>query len=89
MQHYIEEIGQADHLRLVSTSDVFTPTGGTKIGVISELSVKKIDDETCEFTNTVHSSARRNSWASSANKEFRGRFSRPLGSGFQGQDSKG
>jgi hypothetical protein len=28
VQHYIEEIGQPDHLRLVSTSDVFTPTGG-------------------------------------------------------------
>ena len=57
VQHYIEEIGQPDHLRLVSTSDVFTPTGRTKIGVIWDLSVKKIDDETCEFTNTVHSSA--------------------------------
>jgi hypothetical protein len=57
VQHCIEENGQPDHLRLVSTSDVFTPTGRTKIGVIWDLSVKKIDDETCEFTNTVHSSA--------------------------------
>jgi hypothetical protein len=56
VQHYIEEIGQPDHLRLVSTSDVFTPTGRTKIGVIWDLSVKKVDDETCEFTNTVHNS---------------------------------
>jgi hypothetical protein len=30
VQHYVEEIGQPDHLRLVSTSDVFTPTGRTK-----------------------------------------------------------
>jgi Epoxide hydrolase N terminus len=37
--------------------DIFTPTGRTKVGVIWELSVKKIDDQTCEFTNTVHSSA--------------------------------
>jgi len=37
-------------------SDVFTPTGRTKIGVIWDLSVK-IDDKACEFTNTVHSSA--------------------------------
>jgi hypothetical protein len=35
----------------------FTPTGRTKIGVIWDLSVKKIDDKTCEFINTVHSSA--------------------------------
>jgi hypothetical protein len=56
VQHYIEEIGQPDHLRLVSNSDVFTPTGRTKVGVIWDLSVKKIDDKTCEFTNTVHSS---------------------------------
>jgi hypothetical protein len=32
-------------------------TGRTKIGVIWDLSVKRIDDRTCEFTNTVHSSA--------------------------------
>jgi hypothetical protein len=57
VQHYIEEIGQPDHLRLVSNSDVFTPTGRTKIGVIWDLSVKKIDDNRCEFTNMVHSSA--------------------------------
>jgi hypothetical protein len=57
VQHYIEEIGQPDHLRTVSSSDVFTPTGRTKIGVIWDLSVKKVDDKTCEFTDTVHSSA--------------------------------
>jgi len=56
VQHYIEEIGQPDHLRLVSDSDVFTPTGRTKMRVVWDLRVKKIDDETCEFTNTVHSS---------------------------------
>lgn len=44
-------------LRLVSDSDVFTPTGRTKIGVTWDLSVKKIDDKRREFTNTVHSSA--------------------------------
>ena len=57
VQHCVEEIGEPDHLRLVSTSDVFTPTGRTKIGVIWDLSVRKIDDKTCEFTNMVHSSA--------------------------------
>jgi hypothetical protein len=57
VQHDVEEIGEPDHLRLVSNSDLFTPTGRTEVGVIWELSVKKIDDQTCEFTNTVHSSA--------------------------------
>ena len=57
VQHYIEEIGQPDHLRLASESDVFTPTGRTTISVIWDLAVKKIDDKTCEFTNTVQSSA--------------------------------
>src|ERR1700677_1459395 len=36
--------------------NVFTPTGRIKVGVIWDLSVKKIDDGTCEFTNLVHSS---------------------------------
>jgi len=57
VEHYVEEIGEPDHLKLVSISDLFTPTGRTKIGVIWDLSVKKIDDRTCEFTNMVHSSA--------------------------------
>jgi hypothetical protein len=57
VQHYIEEVAQTDHLRLVSTSDVFMPTGRTTIGVIWDLAAKKIDDETCEFTNTVQTCA--------------------------------
>jgi hypothetical protein len=57
VQQYVEEIGQPDHLRLVCNSDVFTPTGRTLIHVICDLRVKKIDDHTCDFTNSVHSSA--------------------------------
>ena len=57
VQHYVEEEGQPDHLRLVSTSDVFTPNGRTTIDVVWDLRVRKIDDRTCELTNTVHSSA--------------------------------
>src|SRR5262249_19797572 len=53
VQHYIEEIGEPDHLRLVSTSDLFTPTGRTTARVIWDLSIRKIDDHTCEFINTV------------------------------------
>jgi len=57
VQHYVEEVSKSDHLRLVSESDVFTPTGRIKVGVTWDLSVKKIEDHSCEFTNTVHSSA--------------------------------
>jgi hypothetical protein len=57
VQHYIEELARPDHLRMVSTSDVFTPTGRTKIGVIWDLVVRKVDDKTCEFANTVQTCA--------------------------------
>jgi hypothetical protein len=57
VQHYVEEIGRPDHLRLVSTSDLFTPTGRTKVGVVWELRVRRIDDATCQLINLVHSSA--------------------------------
>jgi len=67
VQHYVEEIGQPDHLRLRSTSDVFTPTGRTKIGVMWDLKVRKLDDQTCEFTNTVHS------WATPELEDFLGK----------------
>ena len=56
VQHYVEEVAEPRHLRLVSNSDVFTPTGRIKVGVIWDLSVKKIDANTCQFTNQVHSS---------------------------------
>jgi hypothetical protein len=57
VQHYLQEVGEPDHLRLASHSDLFTPAGRTKIDVIWDLRVRRIDDATCEFTNTVHSSA--------------------------------
>jgi hypothetical protein len=57
VQHYVEDLAQPDHLRLVSTSDLFTPAGRTTIGVVWDLRVRKIDERTCEFTNMVHSSA--------------------------------
>jgi hypothetical protein len=53
VQHYIEKLGKPTHLILESISDVFTATGRVNIFVHWELSVKKIDDNTCEFTNRV------------------------------------
>jgi hypothetical protein len=56
VQHYVEEISEPQHLRLVSNSDIFAPTGRIKVAVIWDLSVKKIDGKTCEFTNEVRTS---------------------------------
>ena len=44
VQHYVEDISRRDQLRLVSDSDVFTLTGRTKIAVVLDLQVRKIDD---------------------------------------------
>lgn len=57
VQHYVEDIAEPDHLRLVSHSDVVTPTGRTFIDVVWDLRVTKVDDATCELTNTVQSFA--------------------------------
>jgi hypothetical protein len=38
---------------MVSNSDVYTPHGRTKVQVIWDLSVKPIDAEHCEYTNSV------------------------------------
>ncbi|MFZ0685470.1 MAG: hypothetical protein WAM89_07985 [Terriglobales bacterium] len=56
VQHYVEEIAEPHHLRLFSSSDIFTPTGRIKVDVIWDLSVKKVDGNSCEFSNEVHSS---------------------------------
>jgi hypothetical protein len=57
VQHYVETLGEKDHLILDSDSDVFTPTGRVTIHVTWELSVKAIDKDRCEFTNRVQSFA--------------------------------
>ncbi|MBA2934584.1 hypothetical protein HZF05_10805 [Sphingomonas sp. CGMCC 1.13654] len=57
VQHYVETLGEKDHLILESVSDVFTPNGRTTINVFWELSVKPLGDGRCEFTNHVRSHA--------------------------------
>ena len=53
VQNYVEHIGEKDHVKLVSTTDVFSPNGRTTSEVTWDLSVKKIDDNSCEYTNHV------------------------------------
>jgi hypothetical protein len=57
IQHYVAEIQEPQLCRMVSISDSISSAGRTKLQVIWELSVKKTDDQTCEFTNHIHSSA--------------------------------
>jgi hypothetical protein len=53
VQYYVEQLAEPSHLILHSVSDVFTPNGRTTLFVHWELSVKKLDDNTSEFTNRV------------------------------------
>ena len=53
VQHYMEELSEPHHLVLVSLSDVFTPTGRVNIHVTWELSVRRLNEDQCEFTNRV------------------------------------
>jgi putative intracellular protease/amidase len=57
VQHYVAEIYGPHFCRMVSISDSISPAGHTKLQVVWELSVKKIDEESCEYTNHIHSTA--------------------------------
>jgi hypothetical protein len=62
VQHYVEQIAEKHHLVFDSVSDLFTPTGRTKILVMWELSVKPVGTNRCEFTNHVRSRATEEFW---------------------------
>ncbi len=53
VQHYVEDIADKHHVRLLSTSDVIGPSGRTKSGVVWELTVRALDAQSCELTNHV------------------------------------
>jgi hypothetical protein len=57
IQHHVADVRGPHFCRLISISDSISPAGRTKLQVVWELSAKQIDDETCEFTNHIHSSA--------------------------------
>ena len=42
---------------MVSLSDVITAAGRTKVHVMWELSVRKLDIQTCQYSNHIHASA--------------------------------
>jgi hypothetical protein len=53
VQNYVEHVGEKDHVKLLSITDVFSPNGRTTSEVTWDLSVRKIDDNSCEYTNHV------------------------------------
>jgi hypothetical protein len=53
VQHYVAEVHEPHHCRMVSLSDVQTPNGWTKIHVIWDLSVTSLDSTSCRYTNQV------------------------------------
>src|SRR5277367_6798716 len=57
VQHYVAEVQEPHFCRMVSISDSISPAGRTKLQVVWELSVKKIDEKSCEYTNHIHSTA--------------------------------
>jgi hypothetical protein len=54
VQHYVAEVHEPHFCRMVSISDSITTKGRTKVQVVWELSVKKIDAQSCEYTNHIH-----------------------------------
>jgi putative intracellular protease/amidase len=57
VQHYVAEVQRPNFCRMVSISDSISPAGRTKLQVVWELSVKRIDNQSCEYTNHIHSTA--------------------------------
>jgi putative intracellular protease/amidase len=57
VQHYVAEIYGPHFCRMISMSDSISAAGHTKLQVVWELTVKKIDEQTCEYTNHIHSTA--------------------------------
>jgi hypothetical protein len=57
VQHYVTEVQEPHFCRMVSISDSISPVGRTRLRVVWELSLRKLDERTCEYINHVHGSA--------------------------------
>lgn len=53
IQHYIAEIHEPHHCKLVSLTDAQTSGGWIKVQATWDMRVERVDDATCEFVNTV------------------------------------
>lgn len=57
IQHYVATEYRANYCRMLSQSDVISKNGRSKVQVLWELRVTKIDDERSEYTNEIHATA--------------------------------
>jgi hypothetical protein len=57
VQHFVAEVSEPHFCRLISVSDAITRRGRTKVHLIWELRTKKIDNDTCEYSNHIHATA--------------------------------
>jgi hypothetical protein len=59
VQRYVVETATPTLCKLASVSEAFTPNGRTHVQVVRTLSVKKVDENTCELVSsmTVHPTA--------------------------------
>ncbi|PBJ05451.1 hypothetical protein [Flavobacterium sp. ACN6] len=57
VQHYEAKVHRPDYCRMLSISDSITQNGRTKVQVLWELKVTKIDENTCLYTNEIHAAA--------------------------------
>jgi hypothetical protein len=55
IQQYRFEVAESHYCRMVSLSDILTPSGWTTTQVIWELRMEQLDDDRCRYTNTVTS----------------------------------
>jgi hypothetical protein len=53
IQHYVAEMTSPSLCRMISISDAFTPNGRTRLQVIWTLSVDRIDEKSCRYSNSV------------------------------------
>lgn len=59
VQHYVEDVAERAHWRLISVSDAFGPGIGDRgqLGVLSEFSIEAIDEANTMFANHIRISA--------------------------------
>jgi hypothetical protein len=55
IQQYRFEVAEPHYCKMVSLSDILTPSGWTTTQVIWELRMEKVDGDRCRYTNTVTS----------------------------------
>jgi hypothetical protein len=57
VQHFVAEVWKPHFCRLTSISDAITAKGRTRVHLIWEISVERIDDHSCEYSNHIHATA--------------------------------